>query len=482
MNINEFLNIIPIIKLIRNNDGNFVKPIFDSRKAEEGDLFIAIKGNITDGHKYIEQVINKKVSIIVCETIPEQASTSVTWIQVECSSKTLAIIANTYFNNPSSKLKLIGITGTNGKTTLASSLYNLITDLGYSCGLISTNKILIDNEELPTSHTTPDPLTLNETIYKMVQKGCEYCFMEVSSHAIDQHRTTGLSFYGGVFTNLTHDHLDYHNSFEEYLNTKKKFFDALPETAFAITNIDDKNGKVMLQNSKAIKQTYALKSFADFKCSVLEKHIDGMLLRIDNAEVWTKFIGLFNAYNLLAVYATAINCDFDKDDILIGISKLEMVEGRFEAVRSSENITAIIDYAHTPDALENVLITIKDLQHDNANIITVIGCGGDRDKTKRPIMAAVAAKYSNKVILTSDNPRSENPEEILNDMENGIDPVSKRKTMRISDRKEAIRSACINANHGDIILVAGKGHEKYQEINGVRHPFDDKEIVKQILT
>lgn len=479
MNINEFINIIPLTKLIKNNEGDFIKLEFDSRKVNKGDLFVAIKGSITDGHNYIKDVINKNVSIVVCEELPENPNPRITWIQVRCSAETLAIISSTYYNNPSSKLKLIGITGTNGKTTIASSLYNLMSEMGYNCGLISTNRIIINDVQLPATHTTPDTLSLNEIINKMVDKACEYCFMEVSSHAVHQKRICGLYFYAGVFTNLSHDHLDYHKNFAEYLIAKKAFFDNLPETAFALTNFDDKNGKIMTQNTKAKKLGYAIKSHADYKCRIIEKHIDGMLLKIDNSEVWTKFIGAFNAANLLAVYATAINCGFAKEDVLIGISKLDMVEGRFESIRSPENITAIIDYAHTPDALENVLVTIKDLQHDNADIITVIGCGGDRDKTKRPVMASVAAKYSNKIILTSDNPRTENPEDILNDMEKGINPISRRKTLRISDRKEAIRTACINANPGDIILVAGKGHEKYQEINGVRHEFDDKKIVKQ---
>ncbi len=475
MNVSNFINIIPVIKEIKNNSGEFVKPEFDSRKINKGDLFVAVKGETTDGHKYIDETIKKGASVIVCENLPQNPDKDITWLQVKSSSASLGIISSFYYDNPSGKISLVGITGTNGKTTIAISLYKLITEFGYKCGLISTNKIMINNTEINAAYTTPDSLQINKLLYEMLEAGCEYCFMEVSSHAVVQNRISGLHFSGGVFTNLSHDHLDYHKDFEEYLNAKKKFFDNLPDTAFALINTDDRNGKVMIQNSEAQKFSYSLKSNSDYKASIIEKHFNGMLLKIDNSEVWTKFIGNFNAYNLLAVYATAIKLGFEKSEILIAISKLDMVDGRFEAVVSKNNIMAIIDYAHTPDALENILKTINELKQ--GKIFTVVGCGGDRDKTKRPIMAKIAVEYSDKVILTSDNPRSENPGKIIDDMKRGVDNINIKKTLIISDRKEAIRTACMMADENDIILIAGKGHEKYQEISGVKHKFDDKDIV-----
>ena len=479
MNINAFTDKISTVKIIGNPDSEFCKPEFDSRKIATGDLFVAIKGSLTDGHSFITDVINKGAKVIICENLPKHPDKSVCWVKVKSSSQALSVISSYYYNHPSKEIKLIGITGTNGKTTIASTLHQLVTNLGYKCGLISTIKNLINHVETPSSHTTPDSLKINELLNDMIIAGCEYCFMEVSSHAIDQERTFYLNFSGGIFTNLTHDHLDYHKSFDKYLNAKKRFFDELNPKSFAIVNSDDKNGIVMLQNSVARKYSYSLKSGSDFKALIVEKHFDGMLLKIDNHEVWTKFTGVFNAYNLLAVYSCAKLLGFQTEEILIAISELEMVEGRFEIIKSANNISAIVDYAHTPDALENILKTINDIRDGQACLFTVVGCGGDRDKFKRPEMAKIAVKYSDKVILTSDNPRSENPSDIIQDMMTGIGISSRKKAMIITERREAIRAACLNANEGDIILVAGKGHEKYQEIKGIRYDFDDKEIINQ---
>ena len=452
---------------------------FDSRKVKKDSLFIATRGTASDGHHYIELAIEAGAVAIVCEDLPETLKENVTYVKVLDSSASLGYIACNFYDNPSEKLKLVGITGTNGKTTTVTLLFNLFRGLGYNVGLLSTVENKINTTVIPSTHTTPDALSLNELLAKMVEAGCQYAFMEVSSHAIVQHRITGLKFIGAAFSNITHDHLDYHKTFEEYIRAKKMFFDNLQDDAFALTNKDDRNGSVMLQNTKAKKYSYGLKSVADFKCRVVENHLNGLLLSIDNQEVWVKLIGSFNAYNVLVVYSIAILLKQDKVQVLTTLSNLNSVEGRFQYIKSKNGIVAIVDYAHTPDALKNVLETIKDIRTGNEQVITLVGCGGDRDAAKRPIMAQIACEYSNKVVLTSDNPRSEDPEEILNQMQAGINPVEMKKTLRISDRKEAIRTAVAFAKEGDIILIAGKGHEKYQEIKGVKHPFDDFEIVKE---
>ncbi|HXU27798.1 MAG TPA: UDP-N-acetylmuramoyl-L-alanyl-D-glutamate--2,6-diaminopimelate ligase [Bacteroidia bacterium] len=454
---------------------------FDSRKVKKDSLFIAVRGTAVDGHNFITQAIETGAIAIVCEELPTTQLENITYVKVKNANYALGIIAANFYDNPSQKLKLVGVTGTNGKTTTVTLLYNLFKSLGYTVGLLSTVKNKINNEELIATHTTPDAISLNELLNKMLEKGCQYVFMEVSSHAIVQHRVTGITFAGGVFTNITHDHLDYHKTFDEYIKAKKTFFDNLPEEAFALTNKDDANGMVMLQNTKATRVTYALKSPADHKCRIVENHLNGLLLNIDNKEVWVKLIGMFNAYNVLAVYSVAVLLKQDATNILTALSTLNSVEGRFQYLKSETGIIGIVDYAHTPDALKNVLETIKGIRTGNEQVITLAGCGGDRDATKRPIMAKIACQFSNKVILTSDNPRSEDPEEILNQMQKGIDPVDAKKTLRITDRKEAIKTACSLAKPGDIILIAGKGHEKYQEIKGVKHPFDDFEILKETL-
>jgi len=452
---------------------------FDSRKVKKDSLFIATRGTASDGHHYIELAIEAGAVAIVCEDLPETLKENVTYVKVLDSSASLGYIACNFYDNPSEKLKLVGITGTNGKTTTVTLLFNLFRGLGYNVGLLSTVENKINTTVIPSTHTTPDALALNELLAKMVEAGCQYAFMEVSSHAIVQHRITGLKFTGAAFSNITHDHLDYHKTFEEYIRAKKMFFDNLQDDAFALTNKDDRNGSVMLQNTKAKKYSYGLKSVADFKCRVVENHLNGLLLSIDNQEVWVKLIGSFNAYNVLVVYSIAILLKQDKVQVLTTLSNLNSVEGRFQYIKSKNGIVAIVDYAHTPDALKNVLETIKDIRTGNEQVITLVGCGGDRDAAKRPIMAQIACEYSNKVVLTSDNPRSEDPEEILNQMQAGINPAEMKKTLRISDRKEAIRTSVAFAKEGDIILIAGKGHEKYQEIKGVKHPFDDFEIVKE---
>ena len=454
---------------------------FDSRKVKKDTLFVATRGTATDGHNYIETAIQAGAVAIVCEDLPENKKENVTYVKVTDSTHALGYIACNYYDNPSQKLKLIGVTGTNGKTTTVTLLFNLFRTLGYNVGLLSTVQNKINNNIIPATHTTPDALSLNELLATMVEQGCDYAFMEVSSHAVVQNRIAGVQFTGAVFTNITHDHLDYHKTFDEYIKAKKKFFDNLSEDAFAITNKDDKNGMVMLQNTKAHKYTYSLKNVADYKCKIVENHLNGLLLNINNHEVWVKLIGTFNAYNVLAVFAVAHLLKQDVINILTTLSNLNSVEGRFQYVKSQSGIVGIVDYAHTPDALKNVLETIKDIRTGNENVITLVGCGGDRDAAKRPIMANIACQYSNKVILTSDNPRSEDPEEILNQMQAGVEATDVKKTLRISDRKEAIKTACTLAKSGDIILIAGKGHEKYQEIKGVKHPFDDMEILKETI-
>ena len=454
---------------------------FDSRKVEMDDVFVAIKGLITDGHNYIQKAIDQGAKAIVCETLPELLVNGVTYLEVDNGNKALAIMASNFYDNPSKNLKLVGVTGTNGKTTVSTLLYSLFKKAGYKVGLISTIKIMVDETEYATSHTTPDAMTINKHLHLMNEEGVEYCFMEVSSHGIHQKRAEGLQFEGAIFTNLSHDHLDYHKTFADYRDTKKQLFDGLSKTAFALTNFDDKNGMVMLQNTKAKKYTYALKSFADYRGQILENQINGQLLKIDDNELWSKLIGDFNAYNLLAIYATADILGLEKLEILRLISELENVDGRFQYFISKEKITAIVDYAHTPDALKNVLITINALRTGNENVITVVGCGGDRDKSKRPVMGHIASEMSNQAIFTSDNPRTESPDVIIEEMEAGVEPQNVKKILAIENRKQAIKTACKLASANDIILVAGKGHENYQETNGKRIDFDDFKEVKAAL-
>ena len=457
------------------------KITFDSRAVELNDVFVAIKGTHSNGHDYIEKALSLGASVIICEEFPSVIVNGVTYVQVNNTNEALAFLAANFYENPSQKIKLVGVTGTNGKTTIASLLYQMFKNAGYKVGLLSTVKIMVDETEYKATHTTPDSLTINRFLDEMTEVGCEFCFMEVSSHGIHQKRTEALEFTGGIFTNLSHDHLDYHSSFAEYRDVKKVFFDQLPKSAFAITNIDDKNGAIMLQNTKAKKVSYALKSYADYKAQILENQFTGLLLKVNNNEVWSKLIGSFNAYNLLAIFATAIELGVEEQEALRLLSTLESVSGRFQYIISKGKVTAIVDYAHTPDALENVLNTIENIRTKNEQLITIVGCGGDRDKTKRPVMAQIASSLSDKVIFTSDNPRTENPDTIIEEMEKGVESQNFKKTMSISDRKQAIKTACQLANENDIILIAGKGHETYQEINGVRHDFDDMFIVKEML-
>ncbi|WP_321287311.1 UDP-N-acetylmuramoyl-L-alanyl-D-glutamate--2,6-diaminopimelate ligase [uncultured Sunxiuqinia sp.] len=469
-------------EVIEGNDSIDVGELqFDSRKVSEGDVFVAVAGTHVDGHQFIGNALNERAKVIIAERFDGVQAGSATLVKMKNTASVFGRLAANFYRNPSSNLKVVGVTGTNGKTTIATLLYRVFKKLGYQVGLISTIKYYVGDEELPATHTTPDALQIQSIMAKMVDAGCDYCFMEVSSHAIHQDRIAGVEFDGGVFTNLTHDHLDYHQTFAEYLKAKKKFFDQLPKSAFALTNSDEKNGLVMLQNTLAIKKTYGLKSLADFKCKVLEKHFDGMLLDVDGREVWTHFAGLFNAYNLMAVYGSAVLLGEEVESVLPVISEMRSVAGRFEILRSVDGRYAVVDYAHTPDALKNVLNGITDIRTGNEQVITVVGAGGDRDKTKRPVMAQEAASQSDKVILTSDNPRSEVPEQIIADMETGIESHQKNKVLSIVSRKEAIRTACMLAQPGDIVLVAGKGHEDYQEINGVKHHFDDKEVIKEIF-
>lgn len=454
---------------------------FDSRKIEKDHLFVAIRGLVADGHDYIETAIKKGATSVVCESLPKKLDDNVTYVEVDNSNKALAIIASNFYENPSKNIRLVGVTGTNGKTTVTSLLYQLFKKAGYKVGLLSTVKIMVDETEYKATHTTPDSITINKYLSEMNAEGVEFCFMEVSSHGIHQYRTEGLHFEGGIFTNLSHDHLDYHKTFAEYRDVKKKFFDELSSEAFALVNVDDKNGSVMLQNTKAKKHTYALKQYADYKTQILENQFGGLLLKVDDNEVWTRLIGNFNAYNVLSIYATAELLGLEKVEILRLISDLESVSGRFQYVVSDEKITAIIDYAHTPDALKNVLETINSIRTKNEELITVVGCGGDRDKTKRPKMGHIASALSTKVIFTSDNPRSEKPEDVLSDIESGVEPQNFKKTLTIEDRKQAIKAACQIAQPNDIILIAGKGHETYQEIKGERFDFDDLKIVKEFL-
>ncbi|WP_299338634.1 UDP-N-acetylmuramoyl-L-alanyl-D-glutamate--2,6-diaminopimelate ligase [uncultured Psychroserpens sp.] len=454
---------------------------FDSRQVADGDVFVAIRGTIVDGHEFIDKAIAQGAIAIVCEVLPAQLKDGITYIEVENTSQALAYMADNFYGNPSRNLRLVGITGTNGKTTIATLLYQLFKKAGYKVGLLSTVRIMVDNTEYKATHTTPDSLTINKYLKMMNDEGVEFCFMEVSSHGIHQYRTEGLYFVGGIFTNITHDHLDYHKTFAEYRDVKKSFFDNLPKQAFVLVNIDDKNGLVMLQNTQAKKYTYALKTYADYKAQILENEFSGLLLKLNESELWTKLIGSFNAYNIAAIYGTADLLGLEKVEVLRLISELESVSGRFQYFISEEKVTAIVDYAHTPDALKNVLETINSIRTNNEELITVVGCGGDRDKTKRPKMGHIASALSTKVIFTSDNPRSEVPETIIEDIEKGVEPQNFKKTMSIVDRKQAIKTACQLAKSKDIILIAGKGHETYQEIKGERTDFDDYKIVEEFL-
>ncbi len=479
--IQQLTQALPDAQVIGNANTTVLHLTYDSRMVGEGSLFFAVKGTQVDGHKYIADVIEKGAAAIVCEVLPDTLDETVTYIKVSNTSEAMGLIAAEFYDHPSKKLKLTAITGTNGKTTVATLLFRLFRSFGHNVGLLSTVQNQINETVIPSTHTTPDSIRINELLEHMVDEGCEYAFMEASSHAIHQNRIKGLHFAGTVFSNITHDHLDYHGTFSNYINAKKKLFDDVNEDAFALTNKDDKNGLVMLQNTKATRYTYSLKAMADFKAKILESDFSGMLLNIDEQEAWFRLVGNFNAYNILAVYGTAFLLGKEKTEIIKHLSNIEAVKGRFEYVRSKDGVIAIIDYAHTPDALKSILDTINEIRTQNEQLITVVGCGGNRDAAKRPVMADIATEFSNKVIFTSDNPRDENPETILDEMQKGVKPLHFKKTLRITDRKEAIKAAIANANKGDIILVAGKGHENYQEIKGVKHHFDDKETVLELF-
>ena len=478
--LREILYKVEINSVIGNTSLSINKIEFDSRLISDGDMYIAITGVNVDGHSFISQAIQNGANCIVCEKTPDIKTDGIVYVNVKSSRKALAIISSNYFDNPSSKLNLIGVTGTNGKTTIATLLFDLYTELEIKSGLISTVKISYDNKNFQANQTTPDSLSINRFLSEMVNSNVRYCFMEVSSHGIDQNRTDGLVFKGGIFTNLTHDHLDYHESFENYRDTKKQFFDSLSNNSFALTNNDDKNGMVMLQNTIADKYTYSLNSVSDFKAKILESSFDGMLLKINSTEFWSKLVGKFNAYNILSVYSAASILGLPKNELLKAMSSLDAVAGRFQFYKKNK-ITAIVDYAHTPDALENILKSINEIKTLENNLITVVGCGGNRDKSKRPLMGDIASNLSSKVIFTSDNPRFEDPEIIIEEMISGVRSTNSNKTISISNRKEAIKAACQFARTNDIILVAGKGHESYQEVKGVRSDFDDFEIVKELL-
>ncbi|MBF1561868.1 MAG: UDP-N-acetylmuramoyl-L-alanyl-D-glutamate--2,6-diaminopimelate ligase [Prevotella salivae] len=481
MKLNEVLKNITPIKIVGNDNVEITGVNIDSRRIKAGHLFVAIRGTQVDGHQFIDKAIELGADAVLCEELPEKISDHVTYVQVESTEDAVGKVATLFYGNPSHKLKLVGVTGTNGKTTIATLLYNMFRKFGYKVGLLSTVCNYIDDVEVPADHTTPDPIELNELLAKMVEAGCEYAFMECSSHAIHQKRIGGLKFAGGLFTNLTRDHLDYHKTFENYRNAKKAFFDALPKDAFAITNADDKNGMIMVQNTKATVKTYSIRTMADFRARILECHFEGMYLEIDGREVGVQFIGKFNVSNLLAVYGAAIMLGKKPEDILLVLSTLHSVSGRLEPIHSPEGFTAIVDYAHTPDALANVLNAIHEVLDGKGHVITVCGAGGNRDKGKRPLMAQEAVRQSDKVIITSDNPRFEDPQEIINEMLAGLNEQQMRKVISIVDRKEAIRTACMMAQKGDVVLVAGKGHENYQEIKGVKHHFDDKEVLHEIF-
>jgi len=471
------------VNSLNGDPGTVISGIaFDSREVTPGTLFVAVKGYNTDGHDFINAAVRAGASAVVCEKLPVDKDKNICWIKTNDSAKALGVASSNFFGNSSSSLKLVGVTGTNGKTTVATLLFRLFKGLGYKCGLFSTVCNYINDTELPATHTTPDPVQLNRLLAQMADAGCDYVFMEVSSHSADQQRIAGLRFRGGIFTNLTHDHLDYHKTFDNYLAAKKRFFDSLPAGSFALVNIDDKNGPVMLQNSKADPYSFSVRSMADYRCKIIEQGFEGMALKIQGEEVWTRFIGDFNASNLLAVYAASELLGAAKNEILTVLSSLHSVPGRLEVVKTSGGISGIVDYAHSPDALLNVIETINKIRKSGARLITVVGAGGDRDRTKRPKMAAISAEGSSKIILTSDNPRTEDPERILDEMEAGLTPELKRKTLRITDRREAIRTAVMLAEKGDVILVAGKGHETYQDVMGKKHHFDDREELKNAMT
>jgi UDP-N-acetylmuramoyl-L-alanyl-D-glutamate--2,6-diaminopimelate ligase len=481
MRLNELLKNVETLNIIGDVEVEITGVNIDSRRIEKGHLFVAIPGTQTDGHKYIPKAIELGAAAVLCENMPEQQVPGVTYIQVASTEDAVGKVATLFYGDPSRKLKLVGVTGTNGKTTIATLLYNMFRKFGHKCGLLSTVCNYIENEAIPADHTTPDPIELNRLLAQMVDAGCEYAFMECSSHAIAQKRIGGLKFAGGLFTNLTRDHLDYHKTFENYRDAKKAFFDGLDKDAFAITNADDKNGQIMVQNCKAQVKTYSTRTMADFKAKIIECHFEGMYLDINGKEVGVQFIGKFNVSNLLAVYGAAVMLGKKPEDILLILSTLKSVNGRLEPIHSPEGYTAIVDYAHTPDALENVLNAIHEVLNGKGKVITVCGAGGNRDKGKRPLMAQEAVKQSDKVIITSDNPRFEEPQDIINDMLAGLDQKQMKKVVSIVDRREAIRTACMLAQKGDVILIAGKGHEDYQEIKGVKHHFDDKEVVKEIF-
>ena len=480
-NVKQLIQKIARVKVFGNENVSVLHLTYDSRNVGEGSMFFAVKGTQVDGHNFIEEVISKGVAAIVCEVLPTNLNESVTYIKVDNSTEAMAFIAAEFYDHPSQKLKIIAVTGTNGKTTVATLLFKLFRSFGHHVGLLSTVQNQIDEDIIPATHTTPDSIKINELLEKMVERGCEYCFMEASSHAIDQNRVKGLHFDGVIFTNLTHDHLDYHKTFDNYIKAKKKLFDEVNEDAFALTNKDDRNGMVMMQNTKATRYTYSLKTMADFKGKIIESDFNGMLLNINDDEAWYRLVGNFNAYNLLAVYGAAFLCGKSKLDIITHLSKIESVKGRFDYCRSTNGVIGIIDYAHTPDALKNILTTINEIRTGNEQLITIVGCGGNRDATKRPIMADVASELSTRAIFTSDNPRNEDPEFILDEMQKGVKPINYKKTLRVSDRKEAIKNAVSIAQKGDIILLAGKGHEDYQDIKGVKHHFDDKEILREMF-
>jgi UDP-N-acetylmuramoyl-L-alanyl-D-glutamate--2,6-diaminopimelate ligase len=481
MILKDLLRGIRVMETIGSEETEISGVAIDSRKIAKGGLFVAMKGTQVDGHKFIPKAIELGAAAILCENLPDNLEEGVAYVVVPDTEDIVGEVATRFYGNPSEKLKLVGVTGTNGKTTIATLLYNMFRKFGHKCGLLSTVCNYIEEEAIPADHTTPDPIELNELLARMVEAGCEYAFMECSSHAIAQKRIGGLKFAGGIFTNLTRDHLDYHKTFENYRNAKKAFFDGLPKSAFAITNADDRNGLVMTQNTKAVVKTYSTRSAADFKARILECHFEGMYLEIDNREVGVQFIGKFNVSNLLAVYGAAVMLGKHPEDILLVMSTLHSVSGRLEPIRSPEGYTAVVDYAHTPDALENVLNAIHEVLNGKGQVITVCGAGGNRDKGKRPLMAQEAVKQSDKVIFTSDNPRFEEPQDIIDDMLAGLNDHQKRKALTIVDRKEAIRTACMLAGKGDVVLIAGKGHEDYQEVKGVKHHFDDKEVVKEIM-
>lgn len=481
MRLNDIIKAISTCEIIGSVDIDVTGIQMDSRLVEEGNMFVAVKGTQTDGHAYIEKAIEKGAKVVVCEDMPQNLTPGVTYVSTKDSEDAVGKLATTFYGDPTSKLDLVGVTGTNGKTTIATLLYNMFRKFGYKTGLLSTVCNYIDDEAIPTDHTTPDPITLNRLLGRMADEGCKYAFMEVSSHSIAQKRISGLTFAGGIFTNITRDHLDYHKTFENYLKAKKAFFDGLPKTAFALTNADDKNGLVMVQNTKTKVYTYSQRTLCDFKGKVLEDGFEGMLMDINNREVNVQFIGRFNASNLLAVYGAACLLGKQPEDILVMLSTLHPVSGRFDALRSPKGYTAIVDYAHTPDALVNVLNAIHEVLRGRGKVITVVGAGGNRDKGKRPIMAKESVKQSDKVIITSDNPRFEEPQDIINDMLAGLTKEDMQKVLSIVDRKEAIRTACMLAQAGDVILVAGKGHENYQDVKGVKHHFDDKEVLRDIF-